>query len=66
MWILIGTRRYNKALVEFVDIDPQDNKYLVMRIANKDYRIAFASSSAASSALTEILGADTIVNLNDN
>ena len=65
MWILIGTRRYNKSQLEWIEPDEQDPKYLRMRVAGKDYRIGFASSGAATAALTEILGADTIISLND-
>ena len=65
MWILIGSRRYNKSQLEWIEPDEQDAKYLKLRLAGRDLRIGFASSSAATAALTEILGADTIVNLND-
>lgn len=65
MWLLIGTRRYNKALLEWIEPDAQDAKYLRARIAGEDYRFGFASSVAATAALSEILGADTVVSLND-
>jgi hypothetical protein len=65
MWLLIGTRRYNKAHLEWIQVDEQDARYLQLRIAGEDFRIPFSTSSAATAALTEILGADTIVSLND-
>lgn len=64
-FLLIGGRRYNKASLEWIEIDPQDAKYLHLQVAGKEYRVGFSTSSAATAALTEILTGDTIVNLND-
>lgn len=65
MWILIGTVRFNKNQIEWIQPDEQDSSYLRLRVAGKDYRIRFANSSAVTAALTEIIGADTVVSLND-
>lgn len=65
MWILIGTTRYAKSAIEWMRPDEQDNSYLLLRVAGEEYRIARANSAAVTAAITEIIGADTIVSLND-
>jgi hypothetical protein len=65
VWLLIGVTRYNKAQLEWMRPDEQDTSYLLLRIAGKDYRIKFANSAAVTATITEIIGSDTVVNLND-
>jgi hypothetical protein len=65
VWILIGATRYNKSQIEWIRPDEQDASYLAIRVAGKDFRIARANSAAVTAAIAEIIGADTVVSLND-